>query len=204
MRRQRRQVEVGEDAREAEIDGAGIERVAGGTVAHHAVVIERRDLDRAVGQADAEPGPDHPVDHGDVELKVVADQRPRADEPQEAAHGLARRQPVRDIHRAQPVHRDRGVLDRGGGAHQQLQALAQQQAVAADADGGKADDVAAPAAEAGGFGIEDDRLGGIFRLEQKGVGGVAQAGPRSGAVGDPAMQELAHVPALSQKASRRK
>ena len=88
------------------------------------------------------------------------------------------------------MHRDGRVLDRAGGAHHQLQALAQEQAITADPDGGEANDLAAPAVEACRLRVEYNDLGRMLRLEEKPVGRIAQAGLRSGATVERAMQKL--------------
>ena len=83
-------------------------------------------------------------------------------------------------------------LDQAGPYVDQVQALAGQQPVAADADRGQADDVAALAVQTGRFGIEHNEFVGMLRLKQKRVIRIAQARLQPGAAIEQAGQQRAH------------
>ena len=119
------------------------------------VVVQRRHFNPGLRQAHAEYRKQHPVDHGQVKLQVVAHQRPAADEMHQLHHRVVGADAMRHILLAQPV--DSHTV--GGQTplfrpHQQFQALAGHDAVAPDAHRADGDDVVSPHIQPRGFTVQ--------------------------------------------------
>ena len=117
------------------------------------------------------------VEHGDVEIDVIADQRTPADEMQEIRQHLADQSAAFDIGLAQAMHLDRLGSHAGIRARDRLETLAGQDAVAADLDRRDRDDVVGSQSRP----VVSQSIATTSscgsRLEQEPVGLVADARP---------------------------
>ena len=98
---ERRNAEVAQDGSEAQVEAR-----AGRRVPVLALVVEGGDLDLRVGQLGLQQRQRVLVQHPHVEIDVVADQRPPADEAEQLRQHAAHRLAALHVPLAQPVHLD--------------------------------------------------------------------------------------------------
>ena len=141
---------------------------------------------RAVGQFDLDVGKDVFVEHRDIEVDIVSDQRTPADEMQQAWQHLLDKRALGNIGLTQAVHLDLFGPHVGIGANDRLETLTGQDSVASDFDRGNGDDVVGTHVETRRLAIDRDNLVGGPRLEHEPVrligerGSMEQAFDRAG------------------------
>ena len=155
------QLHVFENAGEGQVDLGARRRVA-----IFQVIIQPGDFYTRIGQSDADELAHMLVEHGGVEVDVIADQRPSADEMQQIGQDLVDRAGMSDIGFEQAMHLDRFGRDRHARPHHHLIGLTGENAVAANFDRRDGDDFVALAVEAGGLAIDRHHLIRRSRLQQ--------------------------------------
>src|SRR5205823_5439116 len=129
-----------------------------------------------VGQLDPDVRKNVLVQHGDVEVDVVAHQRTSTDEMQETRKHLPDHRSLCNIGLTQAMYLDCLGLHAGIGAHDGLKTLAGQDPVAADLDRGNGDDVVSAHIEARRLAIDGDNFICGSPLEHESVGLVSDRG----------------------------
>src|SRR6516164_8515700 len=98
------------------------------------------------------------VDHLDVEIDIIADQRTAADEVQEGGERMIQAPPLGDVGFAQPMHLDSGRVHPGPGSHDRAEGLARQYSVATNFHRRDSDNIVAAGIEARRLAIDRNDL----------------------------------------------
>ena len=118
-----------------------------------------------------------PVQHGDIERQIVAQQRSVADERQHLAQGLLQLQLSLQVGAAQLVDADRLRIQARRRLDVEFQALAHDQFAAPHQHRADAEDVGTTRVEAGGLEIEGDHFLRLDRLVHPPIQPAAPARP---------------------------
>ena len=116
------------------------------------------------------------VQHGDIEIDVIPNQRTSADEMKQTWQYLPDKRALCNIDLTQAMNFDPLGSHASIGANSRFETLAGQDPVAPDFDRGNADDVVGPHIEAGCLAIDRDDLVNGTWLEQESVRLIADRG----------------------------
>src|SRR5882724_10510079 len=163
--------EILQHSREREIDGRIRRRI---TIL--AFVVGFGNLDPPVRQFDLDVGEDVFVEHSDIEIDIVSDQRTPADEMKQTRQHLLDKRALRHISLTQAMHLDSLGSHACIGANSRLETLTGQDPVSPDLDRGNRNDVVGAHVETRRLAIDRDDLVCGTRLEHEPVRLIADRG----------------------------